>query len=156
MPGIADLALGAAPIAGGALMGILAGSFKGPDFRGMIKSDMELLEKIPPENVTLRADLEASINRRINDLIVSAEKSRDLLEVATSYKGNWRDIVLFLCAVLFTLVWWNVPHSRTNWLVTFIVLLGLSAIVGFYATRGVLRAIKSVRRTAGRDDTSAR
>lgn len=155
MPGVADLALGAAPIAGGALMGILAGSFKGPDFRAMIKSDMELLEKIPPENVTLRADLEASINRRINDLIVSAEKSRDLVQVAASYKGNWRDIVLFLCAVLFTLVWWNVPHSRTNWLVTFIVLLGLSAIVGFYATRGLIRAAKSVRRSPGRHDGSA-
>ena len=44
MPGFADIALGAAPIAGGALLGAVAGSLKGPDFRGMIKADLELLE----------------------------------------------------------------------------------------------------------------
>lgn len=146
MAGIGDLALGAAPIAGGALMGILAGSVKGPDFRGMIKSDLELLDKIPSENVALRADLEASINRRINDLIVSTEKNRDLVQVAASYKGNWRDIVVFLCAVLFTFVWWNVPHDRTHWLTTFIFLLVLSALVGFYASRGIIRALNGLRR----------
>lgn len=143
--GIADLALGAAPIAGGALMGVLAGSLKGPDFRGMIKTDLELLEMIPPQNVALRAELEASINRRINDLIVSTEKSRDMLQVATSYKGNWRDIVVFLCVVLFTFVWWNVPHERTNWLPTFIFLVVLSALIGFYAFRGIIRALAAVR-----------
>lgn len=146
MAGIGDIALGAAPIAGGALMGVLAGNLKGPDFRGMIKSDMELLDKIPPENVTLRAQLQASIDRRIGDLIVSTEKSRDLLEVAASYKGNWRDVVVFLCAVLFTLVWWNVPHSRSNWLVTFIFLVVLSTVVGIYASRGILRAVGRLRR----------
>ncbi len=65
MPGIAELALGAAPIAGGALMGLAAGSMKGPDFRGMISSDLDLLEKIPPEDAELRASLKASIDRRI-------------------------------------------------------------------------------------------
>ena len=38
MPGIADLALGAAPIFGGALMGVLAGNLKGPDYRASIKT----------------------------------------------------------------------------------------------------------------------
>lgn len=143
---MADLALGAAPIAGGALMGVLAGSFKGPDFRGTIKSDLELLEMIPPQNVALRADLEASINRRIAELIVSTEKSRELLDVAASYKGNWRDIVLFVCAVLFTMVWWAVPHSRSNWLPTFVFLIIVSVVVGVYAGRGVLRALGRLRR----------
>jgi hypothetical protein len=146
MPGIAEIALGAAPIAGGALMGLVAGNLKGPDFRGMIKTDLELLEMIPPENTSLRADLEASINRRISDLIVSTEKSRELREAASSYKGNWRDSVLFLCAVLFTIVWWNVPHSRSNWLVMFVVLIALSIVVGLYAARGILRALRSVGR----------
>jgi hypothetical protein len=49
---------------------------------------------------------------------------------------------VFLSALLFTLVWWNVPHSRTNWLVTFIVLVILSAVVGLYATRGVISLFK--------------
>ena len=144
--GIADVALGAAPIAGGALLGIAAGTMKGPDVRGMIKSDMELLDKLPPEDVELRAALKASIDRRIEDVIVSTEKSRELLDVAASYKGNWRDIVVFVCAVLFTIVWWNVPHSRTNWLPTFVFLILLSIVVFFYASRGTVRAVRSIRK----------
>jgi hypothetical protein len=155
MPGIAEIALGAAPIAGGALMGLVAGNLKGPDFRGMIKTDLELLEMIPAENTALRADLEASINQRIGDLIVSTEKSRDLLAAASSYKGNWRDSVLFLCAVLFTIVWWNVPHSRANWLVMFIVLIALTIVVGLCAGRGILRALRSVGRRAAEPDSAS-
>jgi hypothetical protein len=146
MPGIAEIALGAAPIAGGALMGLAAGSMKGPDFRGMIKSDLELLDKLPPEDVELRAALKASIDRRIQNLIVSTEKSRELLDVAASYKGNWRDIVVFICALLFTIVWWNVPHSRSNWLPMFVFLILLSIVVFFYASRGALRALRSIRK----------
>ena len=155
MPGIAEIALGAAPIAGGALMGLVAGNLKGPDYRGLIKSDLELLEMIPAENTSLRADLEASINRRIGDLIVTTEKNRELREAASSYKGNWRDSVLFLCAVLFTIVWWNVPHNRTNWLVMFIVLIALTTVVGLYAGRGILRALRSVGRRAEQQDSAA-
>jgi hypothetical protein len=155
MPGIAEIALGAAPIAGGALMGLVAGNLKGPDYRGIIKSDLELLEMIPAENTALRADLEASINQRISDLIVTTEKNRELREAASSYKGNWRDSVLFLCAVLFTIVWWNVPHSRTNWLVMFIVLIALTTVVGLYAGRGILRALRSVGRRAEQKDSAA-
>ena len=155
MPGIAEIALGAAPIAGGALMGLVAGNLKGPDYLGIIKSDLELLEMIPAENTSLRADLEASINQRISDLIVTTEKNRELREAASSYKGNWRDSVLFLCAVLFTIVWWNVPHSRTNWLVMFIVLIALTTVVGLYAGRGILRALRSVGRRAEQKDSAA-
>ena len=155
MPGIAEIALGAAPIAGGALMGLVAGNLKGPDYRGIIKSDLELLEMIPAENTSLRADLEASINQRISDLIVTTEKNRELREAASSYKGNWRDSVLFLCAVLFTIVWWNVPHSRTNWLVMFIVLIALTTVVGLYAGRGILRALRSVGRRAEQQDSAS-
>jgi hypothetical protein len=153
--GIADLAMGAAPIAGGALVGLAAGSLKGPDFRGMIKSDMDLLDKIPPEDVELRAELKASIDRRIKDLIASTEKSRELLDVAASYKGNWRDIVVFICAVLFTIVWWNVPHSRTNWLPTFVFLIILSVAVFFYASRGTVRAVRSIRKHHDERDSHA-
>ena len=153
--GIADIALGAAPIAGGALLGIAAGTMKGPDIRGMIKSDLELLDKLPPEDVELRAALKASIDRRIQDVIVSTEKSRELLDVAASYKGNWRDIVVFVCAVLFTIVWWNVPHSRTNWLPTFVFLIVLSIIVFFYASRGTVRAVRSIRKHHDERDSHA-
>src|SRR6185436_11898713 len=108
MPGFAELALGAAPIAGGAMLAAAAGSFKGPDFRGLIIKDMDLLERIPPEQTERRAELQRTIDQRIDDLIASTEKSRELREVAASYEGNWRDIVVFICAILFTVIWWNV------------------------------------------------
>src|SRR3954449_1888519 len=152
MPGIAELALGAAPIAGGALLGAVAGNLKGPDFRGMIVKDMDLLERIPEDQVELKARLKASIDQRIDDLITTTERSRELREAAASYGGNWRDIVVFICAILFTIIWWNVSHSRSNWLLLFIVMIVLSIVAGIYAGRGVVRAIIRVARS--NDDES--
>jgi hypothetical protein len=143
MPGIAELALGAAPIAGGALLGAAAGSFKGPDVRAMIAKDMDLLERIPDDQGDLRARLKASIDERIVDLVQATEKSRALRDAAVSYAGNWRDIVVFICAVLFTIIWWNVSHSRANWLVMFIVMIILSVVAAIYAGRGIARAISN-------------
>src|SRR5436853_378541 len=126
MAGIAEIALGAAPIAGGALLGVAAGTLKGPDFRGMIVKDMDLLERIPTDQTERRARLQQSIDQRIDDLIDTSEKGRALREAAMSYRGNWRDVVLFICSVLFTIIWWNVKHDRPNWLVLFIALVLLS------------------------------
>ena len=64
-------------------------------------------------------------------------------EAAASYSGNWRDIVVFICAVLFTIVWWNVSHSRSNWLVMFIAMIILSVVAAIYAGRGMLRGQSS-------------
>ncbi len=88
---------------------------------------------------------------RIDELISAGERSREIREAALSYRGgNWRDIVVFLCAVLFTIVWWNVSHSRTNWLVMFIAMIIVSVAAGIYAGRGVLRAVRTFLH---RDDT---
>lgn len=141
MPGIAELALGAAPIAGGALLGVAAGNLKAPDVRGLIAKDMDLLERIPDDQPELKARLKASIDERINDLIKSTERTRELKLAALSYTGNWRDIVVFICAILFTIVWWNVSHARANWLVMFIVMIIVSVVAGIYAGRGIVRAI---------------
>jgi hypothetical protein len=146
MPGIAQIALGAAPIFGGALLGVAAGSLKGPDFRGTIKQDLDLLDRLPEEESARRAALQRSINQRIDDLVLANEKSRQLREVASSYQGNWRDIVLVLCAVLFTIVWWNVPHSRTNWLLLFIVMIVACVVAAFYAFRGIRRGLRRALR----------
>jgi hypothetical protein len=143
MPGIAELALGAAPIAGGALLGVAAGGLKGPDVRGLIKQDLDLLDRIPPEQTERRASLQRSIDERIDDLIMASEKSRSLREAALSYRGNWRDIVVFICAILFTIIWWNVSHSRTNWLPTFVLMILLSIAAAIYAGRGVVRALQT-------------
>lgn len=151
MPGIAELALGTAPIAGGALLGIAAGNLKGPDVRGTIAKDMDLLERIADDQPELKARLKASINQRIDDLVTTAERSREIQLAALSYRGNWRDIVVFVCAVLFTIVWWNVSHSRTNWLVMFVVMIIFSVVTGIYAGRTVLRTLNTLLRRRGHE-----
>ena len=143
MPGIAELALGAAPIAGGAMLGVIAGNMKPPDVRALIAKDMDLLDRLPVEDVELRARLKASIDQRIGELITAGDRTRELREAAMSYRGNWRDIVVFVCAVLFTIIWWNVSHSRTNWLTMFVVMIVVSVAAGVYAGRGALRAIST-------------
>ncbi|MGA9373429.1 MAG: hypothetical protein WBV64_00090, partial [Mycobacterium sp.] len=85
MPGIAELALGAAPIAGGAMLGVVAGSLKPPDVRGMIAKDLDLLERIPADQPDRRARLQASIDQRIDELITAGERSRELRDAALSY-----------------------------------------------------------------------
>ena len=150
MPGLADLALGAAPIAGGALLGAAAGGFKGPDVRAMIAKDMDLLERIPDDQPELKARLKASIDERIADLIAATERGREIRQLASSYEGNWRDFVVFICVVLFTFIWWNVSHSRSNWLIMFILLIVLSILAGLYAARGIFRAIATFRHSRGK------
>lgn len=152
MPGFAELALGAAPIAGGALLGLAAGAFKGPDIRGAILADMELLEKLPPEQIERRAALQRSIDLRIDDIVAAVDKNREIREMAASYTGNWRDIVVFICTVLFAIVWWNVSHARSNWLVMFILLIVLSIVAAVYASRGIFRAFATFLHGRHRDD----
>src|SRR3979490_1905897 len=107
MPALAGLALGTVPIAGGALLGLAAGQFKGPDFRALIKQDQDLMDRIPVEQTARRAELQRIIDVRIDDLINATDQSRSLREAASAYKGNWRDVVLVLCIVLFAVIWWN-------------------------------------------------
>jgi hypothetical protein len=142
MPGFAEIALGAAPIAGGALLGVAAGNMRGPDFRGTIAKDLDLLDRIPDDQPELKARLKVSIEERIDDLITTTEKSRQIRLAALSYRGDWRDIIVFICAILFTVVWWNVSHSRSNWLVMFIVMIIASVAAGLYAARGVSSAVR--------------
>jgi hypothetical protein len=151
MPGIAELALGAAPIAGGALLAIAAGNIKPADVRGNIAKDMDLLARIPENQPELRARLQGSIDRRIDALIKADERSRELRVAALSYRGNWRDVIVFICAVLFTVVWWNVSHARANWLVMFIVMIIASVVAGMYAGRGLLRAVRQLLRRRDRE-----
>ena len=74
MAGLADLALGTAPIAGGFLLAMVTGQLKtpgklqAPDFRGMIKQDQEILRGIPEEQAARRAELQHTIDVRIDDL----------------------------------------------------------------------------------------
>ncbi|MGB3482638.1 MAG: hypothetical protein WBB07_10560 [Mycobacterium sp.] len=143
MPGIAEIALAGAPIAGGALLGLAAGNLRTPDGRALLKQDMELLESIPADQVERRAELQRVIDLRIDDLVAAVDKNRELRQLAMSYQGNWRDITVFICAILFTIIWWHVEHDRTNWMVMFVVLIVLTVLAGIYAGRGILRSVVS-------------
>lgn len=146
--GIADLALGAAPLAGGALLGAVAGNLKPPDVRAAIKADMDLLDRIPAEQTERRAELQRTIDMRIDEVIAAVDRSRQLKSTAIGYafnrEGRLRDILVFILAVLFTIIWWNLKHSRTGWLPMFIALIAFTALSGWYALRGIVRAFSSV------------
>lgn len=128
---------------------MVAGNLRAPDLRAVIKQDMDLLERIPAEQVERRAELQRVIDLRVDDVIAAVDKNRSLREAAMSYQGNWRDIVVFVCGILFTIVWWNVPHSRANWLLMFIVMIIASVAAGVYAARGILRSIGAFTRRRG-------
>jgi len=148
--GLGQMALSGAPIFGGVLLAVVAGQFRGPNFRGLIKEDMDLLDRLAPEAMARRAELQRTIDARIDDLVVANDRSLALRKAAVSYQGNWRDVVLLLCVLLFTFIWWEISHSRSNWLVTFILLVVLSFVTAAYALRGVVRAASSfVRRQHG-------
>ncbi|OBG61098.1 MULTISPECIES: hypothetical protein [unclassified Mycobacterium] len=144
MTGLGQIALNSAPVFGGAMLAVAAGQFRGPDYRGMIAQDMDLLERLPPEAAGRRAELQRTIDARIDDLIETSDRGRALRKAALSYQGNWRDLVLLVCAVLFTIIWWDVDHDRGNWLPMFVLLILLTIVTAAYAFRGALRAAGSL------------
>jgi hypothetical protein len=108
---------------------------------------MELLELLPPDQVERRAELQRVIDIRIDDIVAGVDKNRSLVEMAQSYRGNWRDIVVFVCAILFTIVWFEVAdRAKAQFWPMFVVLILLSIIAGMYAARGVVRGIRSLIR----------
>jgi hypothetical protein len=138
--GVGQIAMNSAPVLGGVMLAVAAGQFRGPDFRGLIKQDMDLLDRMPPEAAERRAELQRTIDARVDDMIAASDRGRAMRRAAVSYQGNWRDIVLVVCVLLFTVIWWDVSHSRSNWLGTFILLIVLSVVTSAYALRGAVRA----------------
>ena len=137
MVGIGALATGAAPVLGGVLLALAGGQLVGGmNFRSGIKDDLELLQLLPEDEVARREALRTSIVDRVDELLAADEKRRSLRSAAISYQGNWRDIVLFVCVVLFCIVWWDIDHSRSSWLPTFVILIVAAVITGIYAARG--------------------
>jgi hypothetical protein len=66
--GLGQIALNSAPVFGGALLAIAAGQFRGPNYRGLIKQDMDLLGRLPPEAAERRAELQRTIDARVDIL----------------------------------------------------------------------------------------
>jgi hypothetical protein len=146
MAGLSAMAINTAPILGGVLLAAAAGQVKGPDYRSAINQDLDLLERLPADQATRRVALLRTVERRIDDLVAAAERSHQLRAAATTYQGNWRDIVLLANAVLFTYVWWHVNHHRTNWLPMFIVLIAVCVLSALYAFRGSVRSVRRLIR----------
>ena len=55
-------------------------------------------------------------------------------------------MVLFVCVVPFAVIWWNIPHGRTNWLPMLIVLIGLATVTAIYALRGLIESLRNAWR----------
>ena len=95
-----------------AAAGQLRRPFRTADFRELIEQDQDLLKGIPPEQNSRRAELQRTIDERIDDLIAATDRNRALRQKASGYQGNWRDAVLCVCIVLFAVIWWNsVPQQ---------------------------------------------
>ena len=153
MAGLSAMAINTAPILGGLMLATAAGQVRGPDYRSAINQDLDLLERLPADQVTRRAAILRTVELRIDDLVSAAEKSRQLKAAATSYQGNWRDIFLLVSAVLFTVIWWHVNHNRTNWLPMFIVMIAVCVLSAVYAFRGSVRSARRlIRSTATVDE----
>ncbi|MGO8772091.1 MAG: hypothetical protein ACLQIK_07190 [Mycobacterium sp.] len=151
---MAAIAMGAAPVVGGALFGATVGQLRGPNLREGIKQDLELLEQMPETEAARRETLRRSIDDRIDELITAEDTARQLRATASSYQGSWRDIVLFLCTVLFSVVWWSVDHDRDSWLPVFITTIVASVVAAGYAVRGLRRSMRRMRRRADRRQQS--
>jgi hypothetical protein len=153
MAGLGAIAINTAPILGGVLLATAAGQVKGPDYHSAINQDLDLLERLPADQVTRRAAIMRTVELRIDDLVSTTEKSRQWRAAAASYQGNWRDIVLLVCAVLFIVVWWHVNHHRTNWLPMFIVMIAACVLSAVYAFRGPARSVgRLIRSTTTVDE----
>ena len=147
MTGLGALAVGAAPLAGGLLLGGMAGKGNSSvaDLRAVITSELELLQQLPEAEVARRAALKRMIGEHVDALLVAQEKSREF-QSRTRYfteGGHWRDIVLFVTILLFAVITWHADHHRPVWLPLFIATLVMSVIVAIAVVRGFLTSIRA-------------
>ena len=108
MVGVGALVTGAAPLAGGVLLGGMAGKSgpSVPDLRAVILSDLELLQRIPEAEVARRAALKRMLGEHVEALLVAQEKSREFRRKTRYFTEHWRDIVLFVTTLLFVVIIW--------------------------------------------------
>ena len=77
MTGLGALAVGAAPLAGGLLLGGMAGKGNSSvaDLRAVITSELDLLQQLPEAEVARRAALKRMIGQHVDALLVAQEES---------------------------------------------------------------------------------
>ena len=58
-------------------------------------------------------------------------------------EGNWRDLVLFVSAVLFAVIAWEVDHHRPHWLPMFIAVILMALVVAIFALHTIVKSIRT-------------
>ena len=142
MVGVGALVTGAAPLAGGVLLGGMAGKSgpSVPDLRAVIISELDLLQRIPEDEVARRAAFKRMIGEHVEALLVAQEKSREFKRKTRYLTENWRDIVLLVTTLLFVVIIWHADHHRPVWLPLLIATIVMSVVTGISVVRGFLRS----------------
>jgi hypothetical protein len=140
MVGVGALVTSVAPLAGGVLLGGMAGKSgpSVPDFRAIILSDLELLQRIPEDEVARRAALKRMIGEHVEALLVAQEKSREFKRKTRYFTEHWRDIVLFVTSLLFVVIIWHADHHRPVWLPLLIATIVMSVVTAISVVRRAL------------------
>ncbi len=146
MVGVGALVTGAAPLAGGVLLGGMAGNSgpSVPHLRAVILSDLELLQRIPEADVARRAALKRMLGDHVEALLVAQEKSREFRRKTRYFTEHWRDIVVFVATLLFLVVICYADHHRPIWLPLLIATIVMSVVTGIAVVRGFLRSVQSI------------
>ncbi len=144
MVGVGALVTGAAPLAGGVLLGGMAGKSgpSVPDLRAVIISELDLLKRIPEDDVARRAALERVIGKHVEALLVAQEKSREFKRKTRYFTEHWRDIVVLVTTLLFVVIIWNADHHRPVWLPLLIATIVMSVVTAIAVVRGFLRSVR--------------
>jgi hypothetical protein len=145
MVGLGAVMTGVAPLAGGVLLGGMTGK-SGPsvaDLRAVIISELDLLQRIPEDEVVRRAELKRMIGEHVEALLVAQEKSRDFKRRTRYFTEHWRDIVLFVTTLLFLVVIWYGDHHRPIWLPLLIATIVMSVVTAISVVRGFLSSVRS-------------
>jgi len=142
MVGVGALVTGVAPLAGGVLLGGMAGKSgpSVPDLRGVIVSELQVLERIPEDEVARRAAFKRMIGEQVEALLVAQEKSRKFKRKTRYFTENWREIVLLVTTPLFGVVIWHADHHRPAWLPLLIATIVMSVVTAVSVVRGFLRS----------------
>ena len=79
---------------------------------GLSSSELDLLQRIPDDDVARQAALERMIGEHVDALLVAQEKSREF-QSRTRYfteEGHWRDIDYLVTILLFAVITWHADH----------------------------------------------
>jgi hypothetical protein len=145
MVGVGAIVTGVAPLAGGLLLGGMAGKSgpSGADLRAVIISELDLLQRIPEDEVARRAAFKRVIAEHIEALLVAQEKSREFKRKKKYFIEHWRDIVVFVTTLLFVVIIWHADHQRPVWLPLLIATIVMSVVTAVSVVGGFLRSVRS-------------